>query len=195
MSQYRVLTAGILDTGTRFQRPRQTLPNHVTMDSPTMDVMTDLSQVTAEAVSANIPVDDAEERMIASGIRLLFVTNQLNEVIGIVTSKDLSGERILSLIKEDARTTRKDLIVRDIMTPQHKIEVLEMGDVATSCVGDIVVTLKRMGRQHALVVDRNADGKQTIRGLLSTSQIGRQLGEAIDTAEVAGSFANLTRTG
>ena len=133
--------------------------------------------------------------MIAGGIRLLFLTNQLNEVIGIVTAKDLSDERILSLIKESAKTTRKDLIVRDIMTPQHKIEILEMGDVATSRVGDIVATLKRMGRQHALVVDRDPAGKQTIRGLLSTTQIGRQLGEAIDTAEVAGSFANLTRTG
>ncbi len=195
MAQYRVLTAGILDTGTRFQRPRQTLPSQVSMDSPAIDVMTDLTCVTAESVSANVSADDAEEKMIASGIRLLFVTNQLNEVIGIVTSKDVSDERILSLIKEDARTTRKDLIVRDIMTPQHKIEILEMGDVATSRVGDIVVTLKRMGRQHALVVDRDGAGKQTIRGLLSTTQIGRQLGELIDTAEVAGNFANLTRTG
>lgn len=48
-----------------------------------------------------------------------------------------------------------------------------------------------MGRQHALVIDHDRDGGQTIRGMLSTSQIGRQLGQAIDTAEVAGSFAGL----
>jgi len=154
-------------------------------------VMTDLSQVTAETVSANLAVDNAEEKMIASGVRLLFVTNPLNQVIGIVTSKDLSGERILRLIS-DSKSARKDLIVRDIMTPQHKVEVLEMGDVATARVGDIVATLKRMGRQHALVIDRDHDGGQTIRGMLSTSQISRQLGQAIDTAEVAGSFAGLT---
>lgn len=194
MSQFRVLTAGALDTGTCFQRPRQTLPDHVSLESPAIDVMTDLSRVTAESVSANVSVDDSEEKMIAAGVRLLFVTNQLNHVIGIVTSRDLSGERILSHIN-DSQTARKDLIVRDIMTPQHKIEVLEMGDVATARVGDIVATLKRMGRQHALVVDRNASGQQYIRGLLSTSQIGLQLGESIDTAEIAGNFADLTRTG
>lgn len=194
MSEYRILTAGTLDTGTGFQRPRQVLPERVTMDSPTMEVMTDLSRVTAEVVSANASADDAEQKMIASGVRLLFVTNQLNQVIGIVTSRDLSGERILNIVN-DSQTPRKDLIVRDIMTPQHKVEVLDMGDVAASRVGDIVATLKRMGRQHALVVDRDTDGKQSIRGLLSTSQIGRQLGESIDTAEVAGNFANLTRTG
>lgn len=193
MSQYRILPAGALDTGIGFQRPRQTLPEQVSLDSPAIDVMTDLTQVTAEGVSANISVDDAEEKMIASGVRLLFVTNPHAQVIGIVTSKDVSGERILRLISETG-STRGDLTVRDIMTPQHKIEVLEMGDVATARVGDIVATLKRMGRQHALVVDRTKSGKQTIRGLLSTTQIGRQLGEAIDTKDVAGNFADLTRS-
>lgn len=194
MSQFHVLTAGTLDSGTCFQRPRQTLPDHVSLDSPAMDVMTDLGRVTAESVSPNVSVDDSEEKMIAAGVRLLFVTNPLNQVIGIVTSRDLSGERILSLIN-DSQTARKDLIVRDVMTPQHKIEVLEMGDVATARVGDIVATLKRMGRQHALVVDRDASGQQYIRGLLSTSQISLQLGESIDTTEVAGNFADLTRAG
>jgi CBS domain-containing protein len=194
MSQYRVLDPGTLDSGTCFQRPHQNLPDHVTLDSPAMDIMTDLSRVTAEKVSPNAPVDDAEEQMIASGIRLLFVTNQLQQVIGIVTSKDLSGERILRFTK-DTQSARKDVIVRDIMTPQHQIEILEMGDVATARVGDVVATLKRMGRQHALVIDRDASAHQTIRGLLSTTQISRQLGETIDTGDVAGNFANLARAG
>lgn len=194
MSQFRILNAGALDAGVGFQRPRQTLPDQVSLDSPAIDVMTDLSKVSAETVSANAAVDDAEEKMIASGVRLLFVTNPLNQVIGIVTSKDLSGERILHRIS-DSKTARKDLIVRDIMTPQHRVDILEMGDVATARVGDIVATLKRMGRQHALVVDRNAAGNQTIRGLLSTTQISRQLGESIETTDVAGNFANLARAG
>ncbi len=194
MSQFRALDAATLDTGTRFQRPRQSLPGHVSLESPAIDIMTDLTLVAAESVSPNVGVDDAEEQMIASGVRLLFVTSPLNQVIGIVTAKDFSGERILSLINE-TNTARKDLIVRDIMTPQHRIEVLEMGDVATARVGDIIATLKRMGRQHALVVDRDREGHQTIRGLLSTTQIGRQLGVDIDTTDVAGSFAELARSG
>ncbi|MDJ0739564.1 MAG: CBS domain-containing protein [Gammaproteobacteria bacterium] len=194
MTQFRALNAGTLDTGSSFQRPRQNLPEHVTLDSPAIDVMTDLALVRAETVSPNASVDDAEEQMIASGVRLLFVTSALNHVIGIVTAKDVSGERILSLI-HDSGSARKDLIVRDIMTPQHRIDVLEMGDVATARVGDIVLTLKRMGRQHALVVDRDSAGRQTIRGLLSTTQIGRQLGETIDTTDIAGNLAELARTG
>jgi CBS domain-containing protein len=194
MSSYRILNAGALDVGTGLQRPRQNLPARVSLDSPAIDVMTDLSRVAAEAIPANVSVDYAEARMIASGVRLLFVTNQNNEVLGIITSRDLSGERIVRFIT-DSHSTRKDLIVRDIMTPQLRVEVLEMNDVATARVGDIVATLKRMGRQHALVVDRDAGGRQSIRGVLSTSQIGRQLGESIDTADFAGNFADLARTG
>jgi CBS domain containing-hemolysin-like protein len=194
MSQYHVLQAGTLDAGVKFKRPRQILPERVTLDSPATDVMTDLARVTAESVSANLSVDDAEQKMIASGIRLLFVTNQLNEVIGIVTSRDISSERLMRLMSA-SRTPRKGLIVRDIMTSQHKIEVLEFGDVASSRVGDIVATLKRMGRQHALVIEYGSEGRQSIRGVLSTSQIGRQLGEHIDTRDVAGNFANLATAG
>jgi CBS domain-containing protein len=193
MSQFRVLSATTLDAGVSCQRPRQTLPQRVTLGGPAIDVMTDLSKVTAETISPNMRVDDAEEKMIASGIRLLFVSNQLNQVIGIITSKDLSGERILRYVS-DSQSPRKDLIVRDIMTPQHMIEVLEMSDVASARVGDIVTTLKRMGRQHALVVERDGAGRQTVRGLLSTSQISRQLGQPIDTTDVAGNFADLART-
>ncbi|MCB1774034.1 MAG: CBS domain-containing protein [Gammaproteobacteria bacterium] len=192
MSQFRVLSAGTLDAGVGIQRPHQDLPSKVTLDSPASTIMTDLTRVTAESVTANIPIDEAEQQMIASGVRLLFVTNPMNHVIGIITSKDLSNERILRVVN-DTHTPRKELSVRDIMTPQHRIDVLEMADVSTASVGDIVSTLKRMGRQHALVVDRDPQGAQTIRGLLSTTQIGRQLGEAIDTKDVAGSFAELAR--
>ena len=194
MGAYRTFETGTLDAGVLIQRPRQQLPDKVGLESPAIDVMTDLALVAAESVSPNIGVDDAEEKMIASGIRLLFVINPMNQVIGIITSKDLSGERILRLIN-DSNTARADLTVRDIMTPQHKIEILEMGDVATARVGDVVATLKRMGRQHALVVDRDRHGHQTIRGLLSTTQIGRQLGQPIETTDIAGNFANLAWTG
>lgn len=194
MAQFRILSPAILDADASFQQPTRNLPEHVTLDSPAIDVMTDLSKVSAETVSANLSAADAEEKMIASGVRLLFVTSPLNRVIGIVTAKDVGGERIMQFVT-DSNTPRQEVIVRDIMTPRHKIEVLEMGDVATARVGDLVATLKRMGRQHALVIDRNARGTQTIRGVLSASQIGRQLGQAIETTDFAGSFAELAGAG
>jgi hypothetical protein len=55
-----------------------------------------------------------------------------------------------------------------------------------------VATLQRAGRQHALIVDMDVDGMaQTVRGILSASQITRQLGVAINTTEVAQTFAEI----
>ena len=55
----------------------------------------------------------------------------------------------------------------------------------------MVATLKKAGRQHAAVVEVDKDGKQTLRGLFSVSQVARQLGVQIQTTEVARSFAEI----
>jgi hypothetical protein len=170
MANYKTLNAGTLDAQVTYQRPRQTLPESVTLDSPAIDVMTDLKKVAPMSIDADASLYE--------------------HVTGIITSRDLDGDRVMRRLA-DAGGRRQDLTVREIMTPQHQIEVLEMGEVATSRVGDLVATLKHMGRQHALVVDLDREGRQTIRGLLSTTQIGKQLGAAIDTADRAGSLAGL----
>ena len=86
---------------------------------------------------------------------------------------------------------REDIYLQDIMTPADKMDVLEMRQVDKVMVGDIVETMKKVGRQHALVVDTNSEGQQTLRGIFSTKQISKQLGIKIDTAEIARTFAEL----
>ena len=60
-----------------------------------------------------------------------------------------------------------------------------MISVRNALVGHIIETLRQLERQHILVLEIDEATKvQTVRGLFSTSRIGRQLGENI-TAEVA----------
>jgi hypothetical protein len=54
-----------------------------------------------------------------------------------------------------------------------------------------VATLKKSGRQHAVVVEVDRNGGQTVRGLFSATQIARQLGVAIQTSEVARTFSEI----
>jgi CBS domain containing-hemolysin-like protein len=190
-SNYKAISSAVLDSGVPFKRPSHDLPETVTLSSSALDVMTDLSLVSAMTISPCANLDEASERMIATSVRLLFVVNQFTHVIGIVTSKDLTGEKMIKHLQE-VGGKRTDLMVRELMTPQHKIEVIDYDAVAKAKVGDLVETLKRMGRQHALVVETNTqtDG-QIIRGVLSATQVGKQLGIDIDTSDVAGSFAEL----
>ena len=52
-------------------------------------------------------------------------------------------------------------------------------------------TLKAAGRQHAVVVDVDEQGRQKVRGIFSASQIARQLGVVIQTTEIARTFAEV----
>jgi len=54
----------------------------------------------------------------------------------------------------------------------------------------VLETLKARGRQHALVIE-NANGQQMVRGLLSLSQLCKQLGVNVETTEVAHTFIEI----
>jgi CBS-domain-containing membrane protein len=165
---YTALPYHNLSSGTTYQRPPQRLPERVTADSPATDVMTDFSKVSAITMGPCATLEAAEQRMIASGVRMLLVTDQSNSILGIITATDLQGDR-----------------------PVKYLEVLYMVDVENARVGHIVETMKRVGRQHALVIDLNEDKQQIVRGIFSTKQISKQLGINIDPTEVAKTFAEL----
>lgn len=187
---YTALPYHNLNSGTTYQRPPQRLPERVTADSPATDVMTDFTKVAAITMGPCATLEAAEQRMIASGVRLLLVTDQSNAILGIITATDLQGDRPVKYLQE-VGGKREDIYLRDIMTPADRLEVLYMVDVENARVGDIVETMKRVGRQHALVLDLNEDKQQIVRGLFSTKQISKQLGVNIDPTEVAKTFAEL----
>lgn len=172
-----------------FHQPMQALPEKIEMSSPAADVMTDLKKVMAVFIFVDRNIDAAKQRMINNGVRLLLVIDERNSVAGLITSSDILGEKPMQFILKNGGK-REDILVGDIMTPQEKLEVLYMDDVASAKVGNIVATLKQSGRQHALTVDR-ADGVEKVRGIFSLTQIARQLGIQIQTHEIARTFAEI----
>jgi len=187
---YTALPYGSLEGGVTYQRPPQRLKERVHLDSPAIEVMTDLTKVSAMTIGPCANLDAANQRMIAMGVRLLLITDEHNNIAGIITSTDLSSDKPLKYLKE-VGGRREDIFVRDIMTAQTKLEVLDIKVVERSRVGDIVATLKSMGRRHALVVDQDEAGRQKVRGIFSARQISTQLGHEIETVEVAKTFAEL----
>ena len=113
-----------------------------------------------------------------------------DNVTGFLTAADVLGEKPVRFL-QDMGGTHADILVRDVMTVQRDLQVLKIEDVLKAKVGDILATLKTAGRQHAMVVEEGVGGNQTVRGLFSATQIGRQLGLQINTAEVAKVFAEI----
>ena len=83
------------------------------------------------------------------------------------------------------------LLVVDVENILRRLREMR-GQQATQVIGHVVATLKASGRRHAAVVDEDAGGHQILRGLLSCSQIALQLGEPVETTEIAQNFAEIS---
>ncbi len=191
MRQYSLLPRRPLQPQTSFHVPCQDLPPRVTLDDPAVSVMTDFRKVTAFTIDPDVSVDTAARVMRRRKVHLLLAVDVENVVVGIVTSNDLIGEKTLQCIAARG-ISRADALVRDIMTPAGRLEVISMDDVLHAHVGHVVATLKASGRRHAAVVDEDATGHQVLRGLLSCSQISLQLGEPVETQEIPQNFAEIS---
>lgn len=162
-------------------------------DSPALEVMTDLTLVKAVTTAPRTRLRDVERQMIEQGVRLLFVVSDLPAVEGLITTTDLYGGRPMQRVQQ--RGLRHDeLTAADVMTPLAEIDAIALADLRQARVAQVVATLVHQGRNHLLVVDRpEGSGAPRVRGVLSRTQIQRQLGSAIEVPEIAHSFAELGR--
>lgn len=195
MPSYRTLPVTMIDTDVTYHKPHQVFKPQVSLEDPAIEVMTDFTKVTAISVNPCANLEQARERMISSGVQMLFVTNQYHEVLGLITANDLSGPKPMQVLSENGGKM-EDVMVRDIMTPRLKLEALEFTEIQKSRVGDLLETFKRMGRQHALVVEYDAASeKQIIRGVLSTTQFSKQLGYEVQSSHMASNIAAMAQGG
>src|SRR5689334_14056519 len=198
---YQPLPSRELGANAGFRRPMQPQPPRVSAESAAVDVMTDLTRTAPATIRPQAPLDGANQFMITRGVRLLLVTDDHENVLGLITATDILSEKPMRAAIE--RGVRRDeLTVADVMTPAEQVEVIAYADVEGARVGHVLETLRRAGRQHALVVDHDeiASGRPLVpparrtmvRGIFSISQIARQLGVAVPAAgEVARTFSEI----
>ena len=176
---YRPLRESRAGRGVTYRLQRQTPEPRVQASAPATDVMTDLSRVVAVTIAAGASVREAHQAMITQGVRALFVVDEERVILGVITHHDISGEKPIR-IAQDRGLRHAEVPVSEVMTPAELLEAMELQDVLQVRVGDIVESLKRSGRQHALVIESGAadatSETRTVRGIFSLTQIARQLG-------------------
>ena len=188
---YSRLPTSHLDQAVGLSRPTCVLPARVKLTQPAIDVMTDFRRMTAFIASPNDTLQQAEARMIRRKVRLLFVLDGEDQMSGLITSTDIQGEKPLQIVQSRG-IHRDEVRVADIMTPVDQLEAVDFEDLNHASVGHVLETLKSCGRQHALVFE-TTDGKKMVRGLLSLSQLSKQLGVTIQATEVALTFTEIER--
>jgi CBS domain-containing protein len=164
--------------------------------------MTDFRKVKALTVMPHISIDEALEEMkwvqVYVGSELcsvhvcnLLVTDEAREIIGLITSEDIRGEKPIE-IAHDRGIRHTEVTVEMLMIPLAEISALDIVAVRKARVADILETMREGGCRHLLVVEQDEETKQRVRGVFSRSQICRQLAE--DVKEDVGpchSFAEL----
>jgi len=199
--EYQALPIRELGENAGYRRPVQAQATRVTHESPALEVMTDLARASPATIRPQAPVDGANHYMLSRGVRLLLVVDDSDTVLGVVTATDVLGEHALRVALE-LGVRRAELRVSDIMTPARQVEVIALADVEGARVGHVLETLAKAGRQHALVVDSeelparsliDPPVKRTmVRGILSLSQLARQLGVPLPSSgEVARTFSDI----
>ena len=193
MGLYPALRTFPLERNTTIAQadPSSNVP--VTLDSPALEVMTDLTRVKAATTQPTTSLRQAEQIMIYQGVRMLFVVTDMPSIEGLITTTDLRGDRQMRIVHE-RNVTYDELNVADVMTELAALEAVDYAQVSVETVGSAIATLKRLGRNHLLVVESESPrGPRRVRGVISRSQIERQLGTAIDLTPIASSFSEIER--
>ena len=193
---------GVAD-GARLYRPVQQAAERVTLESPALDVMTDLREVPALTVEAETSIEAANARMKRRGVRLLFVTDYQDQILGLITATDILSEKVVQAMQARG-VSKAEVLVAEIMTPREHLDAIKLTDLRGAKVGHVLATLKQAGRQHAIVVEMHQPPSQdriaallappavqTVRGLFSTTQIARQLGLQLASPDLATTFAEV----
>lgn len=192
--KHSILSTFRFPEGTCIAQAQPVMGQPVTLDSPGVSVMTDLTAVRAATTAPDTPLTQARQTMIHQGVRLLFVVTHMPCVDGLITSTDLEGERPMQVINQRG-VKYEELVVADVMSPLSALDAIDFDELGQANVAKVIATLKHVGRRHMLVVERaRADHPARVRGVVSHTQIERQLGQSIDLLDLAGTFAEIRQT-
>ena len=190
--EYHNLPNNSLASGTLITQNKRGKSIKIALEDPAFSMMTNFNHIKPFSTTGHANIEEINAKMIACGVRLLFVAEQDEVLLGLVTYNDIFGEKPLQYIRENGGK-REEILARDIMTPLSRLEALQLADILTARVGDIVETMKSSGRQHILVCEGQPDGSHAITGLFSSTQIENRLGIKIEMSPRANTFADLER--
>ena len=108
----------------------------------------------------------AEQLMIHQGVRMLFVVSEMPSLEGLITTTDLHGDRAMRIVQQ--RGVRYDeLSVADVMVARASLDAIDLEQMKTATVRNVVATLRKFGRNHLLVVEGGSTQlPQRVRGVI-----------------------------
>ena len=166
----------------------------VSEDDPATRVMTDFTSVLPITIEPNINIEVALNKMKVAGVRLLLVTDEKDNIAGVITSYDIQGEKPIKYSQEHG-VNHNRITVEMLMMPLEQIPAFDYSKVQQAIVRHVVATFRELERPHALVIQTGAGGtKPVIRGMFSSNQVSKLLNRSVYSPLHAGkSLADIQR--
>jgi len=168
----------------------------VWLTDPATEVFTDLRVAPGVVVPATDSLEDTRRLMQFAGVRMAFVVDAGERIIGMATLADLQGEPAAQVAAARGLPQR-ELPVLDVMTPVAQWSVIDASRLAWARVGHIVATFRATGQRYLVVTeqatghDPGAETHTVVRGLFSANRVERATGEVIEVELRSRNFAEL----
>jgi CBS domain containing-hemolysin-like protein len=143
--------------------------------------VTDFTWEQPVTVTQDRSIDGALRDMMLAGVRALLVVRE-DAVTGLITSYDIQGERPLQFLLTSNYRRHDEIEVGHIMTPWERVPRLAWRDVCAARVNEIVKFVERTGATHVVLVEQTEHEGAFVRGLISRTQLERQLGRSLSLA-------------
>jgi len=151
------------------------LPEVTHIHDSAMTVMVDFKYHTPPTISAHKSLEDARIEMQIYHLPILLVSDNDKNVVGIITSEDILGEKPVK-ISQERRIPRSEIEVEMVMLSFKNIIAVNIEDITHLKVGHVIQTLRETKQHDLLVVKIDPHtGTQKLRGLFSASIMSRQL--------------------
>jgi hypothetical protein len=158
-------------------------------DDPALSLLTDLHHSACVVASHRDGLDQTMHLMMRAGVRMVFVSGVDGTLVGMVSADDIQGERPVQRASSH-QVPHKELTVADVMVPVTQWDTIELSQVRTAHLGDIVQTMHEHGLRYLLVTQRKG-GHTMMRGLFSARRLEMAMNTVIEPDLHSRSFAEL----
>ncbi|BBN82369.1 hypothetical protein PA25_23540 [Pseudoalteromonas sp. A25] len=186
MSKYQTIGSQALAKNTHFNTSLDS-DIVISLDSPASEAMHGFHQVPPQLIDSNTGLDDAMLIMKQTHMRISFVVDSYNNMLGLISKARLASSYVLKISARKG-IHRADMTVADIMIPLSALSSVNELALHTARVGDIVKSMETSGQEHLLVVSQTPE---RICGYFDLIDISRMIGYQLNQVKSANSFSEI----
>lgn len=165
----------------------------LTAATPARQAMQDFRLQRPLSLSHLASVEQAQQLFAAVPVRYVLVENQMGDFQGILSAGDVLGPRLMVQARLH-QLLPEELQVRDVMIPRARLPGLSWRELEHARVGDVLLTLERLGQPFLCVQDEPAMAAASLRGILCARDLGERLGSDWHPSLRARTFSELHHT-